>query len=169
MARKLTEKKVKKKYKPKTVLYDTMQYVKTGMAPMSTASTLVMTLKLKNHGALDNLRHHKGTKEDVTVLTHAFITAQSIADLKVGGSEEYSEALDTAQEAILTISNRSDKWKKVQATPVEVDNLIYGMDVHDAQLAICTVSELEKAILLAKTAIRCNHPGKRRFDTRETL
>lgn len=165
----MAKSKPRKKYVPKPVVWDTMQFVKTGMAPASTATKTVLSMRMKNISALERLKLGTGLQSDVVDLTHTMITAQSIAGLDVGGSKEYVTYLDTAQEALLTIATRFGVWKKIQATPLELDDIVYAVQIHDAQLDVCTISELEKAIILAKTAIQCNHPEKRKFDTRETV
>lgn len=151
-------KKPKKKYVPKPVTLDTMHWVKQGMMPASVAESTMTRVKIANYGALSSIKLGTGVGQDVVTLTHAFITAESIALQGIG--KEYQEELKEARKSLLSIAKRTVKWGKIEATPTELETLILGLEVHDAQLETCTVAELEKAITLAKNAIRYSHDQK---------
>jgi hypothetical protein len=149
----------KSKYKPKPVMLDNMQFVKSGMMPVTTAVDVVLSFSIANHDALSAISNGTGTPDNVKTLSHAFITSQSLADLGTGN--DWMEELDAAQQALLQIATRFQKWSKVQCTPAELEALNLGMEIHDAQVEGCTVAQLEKAVKRAKNAIRCNTPTRR--------
>jgi len=148
-------KKPRKKYVPREVIIDTMNWVKVGMQPATSIPDIVTDIKLQLHIALLSLKEGTALRSNVINLSHALITAQSIADRTVG--DDHRQTLDNGQLALLAIARRYDKWGKVQATSLELDDLILAIDVHDAQIDMCTVDEVTSAIKAAKVAIKCGH------------
>lgn len=138
-------------YRPVPVRKDTLQRVVTGLLPMATARDALLSFKIKNHAALVALVDGTATTDDVYVIGHAFITAQSLA---VGGhGKDWVPELNAAQEAWTKIANRYNKWGKLQIMEGELEAVDLGMQVFDKQMDTCTIQQFELAVARARKAI----------------
>ena len=132
------------KYRPKGVIYDTMNHVLSGMKIVGSIGAGT-TLKIKNHDALDNIRKGVGTRADIDVLIGAFNITEALA-LKAALGDEWKDEIRAAQDALLELGRRGAETGKFILRGPELTTFNTAMEIHDAQLDACTVSELEKAI-----------------------
>lgn len=145
-------KKRNKAYRPRQVIPDVMQYVKTGMAPLSVAATVLNRVQVANHGAMDSLTKGKGTRQDTITLGHMLITAKALAKHSIG--RDWLPELEEAEAALKAVQARGGRYVMRAA---EITALNLALEVHDAQLDGCTVKQMEDAITAAKDAILHNH------------
>lgn len=131
------------KYRPKGVIYDTMAHVTTGLAKVG-AIAAGTTLKIKNHGALEALRRGEATRDDIDVLIGAFNITEALARMRIG--DDWKDEIRAAQDALLAVGRRGAETGKFILRGPELTTFNLAMEIHDAQLDACTVSELEKAI-----------------------
>jgi hypothetical protein len=131
---------MRKKYKPKGVRADALTYVLSGIRPFSKVSYGV-TLRIKNHDALDKLRKGEADKETIDILIGTYNVAEGLVRQKIGA--EYREELRAGQDALLAVARRGGSFILKSN---ELNALNLAMEVHDAQLDVCTVVELERAI-----------------------
>lgn len=143
--------KKKSKYKPKPVRMDNMAWVTGGMLPVTAAKQAMLHLGIKNHGALTSLVQGTGVRDDAVVLRNAFITARAMAMLDIG--KEYRPDLDKAQVTIGELIARGDSTGRYLFKGPEIQAVNLGMEIHEAQLQICTIAKLEEAIMLAKNVV----------------
>lgn len=139
-------------YRPKNVILDTMQWVKQGMKTIDQTGPTATSLRLKNHLALEAMLKGDGTTDDIDVLIACFNVAEALAMRKLG--QEYRAEITAAQDAILAMSQRGIKVKRFLFTGPEMQAVRTGMDVHNAQLDVCTVADLEKALDLVARELR---------------
>lgn len=132
------------KYRPKGVIYDTMNHVLSGMKIVGSIGAGT-TLKIKNHDALDNIRKGLGTRADIDVLIGAFNITEALA-LKSSLGDEWRDEIRAAQDALLELGRRGAETGKFILRGPELTTFNTAMEIHDAQLDACTVSELERAI-----------------------
>jgi len=130
---------MRKKYRPKPIKTDVISYVLTGIRPFANVPYGV-TLRIKNHDALDKLRLGKADRETIDILIGAYNVAEGLIRLNIG--REYSEELRAGQDALLAVARRDRFILK----PQELTALNLAMEVHDAQLDVCTIVELERAM-----------------------
>lgn len=71
------------KYRPKGVIFDTMNHVLSGMKIVG-AIGAGTTLKIKNHDALDNVRRGIATRADIDTLIAAFNITEALAKMRIG-------------------------------------------------------------------------------------
>ena len=142
------------RYRPRHVNPQALNWVLNGFLPLGTASDAVMILRTKNHGALANLCRGASDPADVQVLTHAFITTMSLAELGTGC--DWVPEIEAAQAALLSMTQRGGRTGRLVFTGPELQAINLGMEVHDAQLDGCTIAQFEQAIHQAKNAIRRN-------------
>ena len=141
------------KYKPKGVMLDTMAWVMSGMKPINEVDSAGLTLKIKNHDALTNITQGRGTRDDVDIVIAAMNVTEALALL--GKGKDWHTEIRAAQDAVLKMAQRGlAKGDKFVFTGAEMQAVNLCMDVHDAQLDNCTVSELEKALKLVAQEIK---------------
>lgn len=141
----------KSKYKQKPVITDTMAWVTGGMLPVSVAKEAMLNLGIKNHGALACLVKGTGTRADAVMLRSAFITARALAMLDIG--KEYKPDLDKAQVTIAEMIARGDASGRYLFRGPEISIVNLGMEIHEAQMEVCTIAKLEEAVKLALNVV----------------
>ena len=141
------------KYKPKGVRLNTMLFVMQGMQKVDQVEGAGLTLKIKNHSALANITQGKGIRHDVDILIAAFNVTEALAIRNIG--QEYKTEIRAAQDCVLAMSRRGvAKDERFLFTGTEMQAVNLGMEIHDAQLEVCTVRELELALDLVENTIR---------------
>lgn len=131
------------KYRPKGLIVDTMNYVKSGMRVVSDISTGT-TLRIKNHDALRQICTGHGTRNDIDILICAFNITEALAMMRIG--DDWGNEIRAAQDALLAVGRRGVETGKFILRGPELTSFNLAMEVHDAQLDACTVAELEKAM-----------------------
>ena len=131
------------KYRPKGLIVDTMRHVMSGMKKVGSISAGT-TLKIKNHTALESMRRGVGTRDDIDVLIGAFNITEALAMMRIG--DDWKNEIRAAQDALLAVGRRGAETGKFILRGPELTHFNLAMEIHDAQLDACTVSELEKAI-----------------------
>jgi hypothetical protein len=143
----------KSKYKPKGVIVDTLSYVVSGMKPMASLKDQLLALQLKNHLALEALRLGEAEKADIDTIISAFNITEALARKGIG--QDYREEIQQAQDALLTCAKRGVEmgYRFVVKGP-ELKAINFVMQLHDEQLQVATVKELEKAVDLVNEFVR---------------
>lgn len=143
----------KSKYKPKGVRLDAITWVINGFRNISETGNAVLHLKIKNHESLECLRKGEATRIDIDTIIGAFNIAEALARMKIG--DDYAKEIKVGQDALLDVAKRGvgrdDKFV-LKATELSAINLT--MEIHDAQLEITTIGELEKAMKIVEQEIR---------------
>jgi len=143
----------KSKYKPKGVRLDATTWVINGFRNISETGDAVLHLKIKNHESLECLRKGEATRMDIDAIISAFNMAEALARMQIG--DDYSAEIKAGQDALLDAAkrgvNRDDRFV-LKAAELSAINLV--MEIHDAQLEITTIGELEKAMDIVAKEIR---------------
>jgi hypothetical protein len=139
------------KYRPRGVIHDPINYVLSGMKVVGNISAGT-TLKIKNHAALEEVRTGLGTRDDIDVLLCAFNVTEALAMMRIG--DDWKEEIRAAQDALLAVGRRGAETGKFILRGPELSAFNLAMEIHDAQLDTCTVSELEKAIDIVTEVIK---------------
>ena len=143
--------KKRSKYRPRGVIVDTMLFVASGMKRVGSINAGT-TLKIRNHGALENVRLGIGTREDIDVLIGAFNITEALAIMRIG--DDWKDEIRAAQDALLTVGRRGAETGKFILRGPDLTTFNLAMEVHDAQLDACTIAELEEAIKMVEMFIR---------------
>jgi len=141
----------KSKYKPREVRVDNLAWITSGMLPVSAAKEAMINLGIRNHGAMESLVKGQGTRGDAVTLRSACITARALAMLDLG--KEYKPDLDKAQVTIAEMIARGDSTGRYLFKGPEIATVNLGMEIHEAQLEICTIAKLEEAVKLALNVV----------------
>lgn len=140
------------KYRPKGVRLDVMTWVINGMRPVTDAADEILTLRIKNHMAMDTLRKGGGTKAEMDIVIAALNMTEALARLRIGG--ELADQIRAGQDALYTLAKRGANIGRFIFTGPELQAVNLAMEIHDAQLDVCTIAELEKAVEIVKQELR---------------
>lgn len=143
--------KKRSKYRPRGVIIDTMLFITSGMLRVGEISAGT-TVKIKNHAALENIRKGEGTRADIDMLVHAFNVTEALAIHRIG--DDWKDEIRAAQDALLAVGRRGVETGKFILRGPELTHFNLAMEIHDAQLDVCTVAELEKARALVDSIVK---------------
>lgn len=143
-----TTKNTRKKYVPKMVLKNPVSYVLEGFVPVRDHKTHFQRIQIKNSYALTALFKGKASNSDMSTLVAMSNIVEALCNLGFGA--EHSSVAEDGRNAILSILSRS----KYLPTGLEIKALQNLLDLHDAQLGVITVKELDKAIEFVKRGVR---------------
>lgn len=137
--------KKRSKYKPKGVRYDALNWVLSGLKPMN-ALAITTDLRIKNHNAMDVLRRGDATRHEVDVLIGMFNMTEAYTRLRPEFGLDWAEEIRAGQDALYAVAKRGVEGGRfiLKASELQAINLV--MELHDAQLDISTVRDLEKAM-----------------------
>ena len=147
-----TTKKPRKKYRPKPVLANPLGYVLESKTRVADRGSLLVDLKIKNHLAMSMLVRGQAKKDDMDKLVAMSNMTEALCALGFG--KEYQNVCIDGRYAILSIANRATKHGRFTPTGPEITMLNALMDLHDAQMEIITVKDMEKAIDVIRTKLR---------------
>jgi hypothetical protein len=134
----------KSKYKPKGVRLDTVSWVLSGMKPFTSVS-LAVDIRIKNHVAIEQLRLGQADKENIDILIGAFNMMEGFGRMGIG--TDWAEEIRAGQDALLSVAKRGvQRDMRFVATGPELKAINLAMEIHDAQLDVCTVRQLEQAL-----------------------
>jgi hypothetical protein len=143
----------KSKYKPKGVRLDATTYVLNGFRLVSATGGAALDLKIKNHSALEALRTGQAKRYDIDSIISALNVSEALSRLGIG--HEYVHEIKEGQDALLELSRRGiNRDDRFVAKASELTAINYGMELHDAQLDITTIAQLEKALDIVTNEIK---------------
>ena len=148
-------KKPRKKYKRKHTLQDPVGFVTERLTPVAKHESYLIDLQIKNSQAMAALLQGRATKRDMDILIAMSNTVEALQ--RNGFGADYADVAVNGREAILKIVWRAvDKLRFVPTGP-EINALNMLMELHDAQMEIITVQDMEDGIKLAKQLIKDKH------------
>ena len=140
------------KYRPRAILTNTLGYVVEGMTPIAKYDTYLVDLKIKNHLAMTTLTKGLATRNDIdTLIATANITE---ALYRLGFGREYANVVREGLDALRDVGRRGIETNKFILRSAEMNALNLMMELHDAQMDLITVKEMDKAIALVKEEFR---------------
>lgn len=145
-------KKPRKKYRPKPNLANPLGFVLESIAPVSSHTGYLVDLQLKNSGAMSALLRGQATKKHMDVLVAMSNIVEAL--LQLGFGKTYSGRAVDGREAILRIVWRAVDKLRFTPTGPEIQALNGLMELHDAQMQVITVKDMDDAIALAKRQLR---------------
>jgi len=138
------------KYTPRPKLADPVAWVINGFKPLAVVKDEHLKLLAKNHAAMDEITHGRGTKAHVDVLIAVVNMAEALYKVRDGLGRDWADEIRAGQDALLAMARRP----KFVFTGPEIQAVNTVLEIHDAQLSECTIAELESAIGLVKHVIR---------------
>jgi tRNA(Leu) C34 or U34 (ribose-2'-O)-methylase TrmL len=140
------------KYRPRNVLLNPVGFVLEGMTPVRAHDSYLLDLKIRNHDAMAKLLRAEATQADMDTL----IACSNITEAlyKLGFGEEYGEVCIGGREAIIGIAHRAVEHKRYVPTGPEINKLNLMMELHDAQMDVITIKDMERALAYAKNQFK---------------
>jgi len=151
-------KKPRKAYRPKARLVNPMDYVLEGFAPVSSAGSYLVDLKLHNHSAMTELLAGRATRKHMDTLIAMSNICEALQ--RNGFGVDYKDVTTEGRFAIISIIVRAVEKLKFIPTGVEIQMLNKLMELHDAQMDVITVLDMEKAITAAQRELRAKRAFK---------
>jgi hypothetical protein len=140
--------KKRSRYRPKLVRLDVMGFVQAGMKPLSAVGGELATLQIKNHGSLAALSHGQATQRDMDILICTSNMTEALA--KQGFGNDWAAEIAAGEAALCAVAAR-DRWI---CRGSELHAMRELLDVHDAQLEVVTVRNIETAMDYIDEVIR---------------
>jgi 5-formyltetrahydrofolate cyclo-ligase len=131
-------------YRPKPVLVNPLLYVLESFTPVRAHDSYLIDLKIKNHGALSNLTRGLADKEDVSTLINMVNVVEAL--YRLGFGREYGDVVKDGLEALHDMGRRGVQTGRFVLKAQEMSHLNLIMELHDAQMDLITVKDMEKAI-----------------------
>ena len=140
--------KRKKKYRPRPVLTNPMGYVLEGMAPIVFYGEYLLDLRVKHASALATLAQGQAKKDTIDTLISGSNMTQAFLNMGVG--TQYAADIRKGQDAIFALAARGAKLGRFVMTGEEMKAINDLFEIHDAQLDIATVNDIDYAIQVVK-------------------
>ena len=140
------------KYRPKGVRLDTIGYVVESMTPVTKHESFAVDLRLVNHMAMATLTRGEATKKDMDVLISALNITESLYMLGFG--REYRDVVNDGIRALRSVGKRGLESNKFILKADEMLALNEAMELHDAQLDVITIKDMERALHIVQEEIR---------------
>ena len=134
------------------MLSNPLGYVLESLTPVRNHSFPLTELKIKNHLAMTMLTTGKATKADMDKLVAMSNMTEALCALGFG--KEYQNVCADGRYAILSIVNRATQHGRFTPTGPEITMLNTLMELHDAQMEVITVKDVERALKLVQTRLR---------------
>ena len=141
-------KKPKKKYRPKPVMLNTMEFVKESIKPLVEHDSYVLDWKLKNNVAFAALLRAEATRKDLDTLVAARNIVEALVVTLKGVDVDGTLARSAA--ALIDICARANAGKGTAMKAAEIQAMRDLMQFHDALLDAVTVKQFETALAYAK-------------------
>jgi hypothetical protein len=140
------------KYRPKHVLQNPLGYVLESLTPVSQHDSFLIDVKIKAHMALVNLTQGKAVREDIDMLIQSVNVAEAL--YRMGFGTEYGDVMRNGLDALHSVGVRGAKSNRFILKSEEMTALNTIMELHDAQLEVITVKDMERAFKLVLEEFR---------------
>lgn len=140
--------KKRSKYRPKGVLINPVAYVLESMKPVKYHDGFLIDLKIKNHGAMEALTKGRAQRSDMDLLINMGNTVEAL--YRLGFGEDYGDVIKQGLDALHDVGQRGVQTGRFILKAHEMSHLNLLMELHDAQMEVITVKDMERASDLVK-------------------
>ena len=140
------------KYKPKHVLLNPVGFVLEGLSPVRSHSSFMVDLKIKNHGAMETLTKGLATRTDIDTLISMVNMTEAFA--RLGFGNDYSDVVRDGLQALRDVGRRGATSDSFILKAHEMNALNTAMELHDAQMEVVTLKDMDAAIALVREEYR---------------
>lgn len=140
------------KYRPKGVILNTVTYVMESMTPVAKHDNYLINLKIKNHAAMTELTRGRATKAEMDILISMCNITEAL--YRLGFGSEYGDVVSSGLVALRTVARRGLESNKFILRADEMTALNTVMELHDAQMDVITIKDMEGAIKLVSEEMR---------------
>ena len=142
----------KSKYKPKRVLLNPMGFVLESISPVRSHTAFMLDLKIKNHNAMDLLTKGRAARSDIDTLIAMVNMAEAFA--RLGFGSDYSDVVRDGLQALRDVGKRGVTSGSFVLKAHEMNALNTAMELHDAQMEVVTLKDMDAAIALVREEYR---------------
>lgn len=133
---------------------DNLTWVTAGLKKVGTLQSAGVSLKLKNHEALEAVLKGYANRDHVDVLISALNMAEALYYINNKLGSDWDAEIKGAQDAIYHMARRGIRLGSFVFNSAEMAAVKLAMSVHDEQLDNCTVREMEHSIDYVISRIR---------------
>jgi hypothetical protein len=136
------------KYKPKPVLLNPMGFVMENLSPVRSHTAFMLDLKIKNHAALEALTKGNASRADIDTLVAMGNVTEAFA--RMGFGKDYSDVVKQGLQALRSVGARGAASNRFILKAAEMSALNEFMELHDAQMEVVTLKDMDAAIALVR-------------------
>lgn len=140
------------KYRPKPQLANPLGYVLESMVPVAKHESYLVDLKIKNHLAMTTLTQGLATRNDIDTLIATVNITEAL--YRLGFGKEYADVVRDGLDALRDVGRRGVESGKFILKSSEMNALNLVMELHDAQMDLITIKDMEKAMNLVREEFR---------------
>ena len=140
------------KYRPKGVIMNTMAFVVESLTPVTKHDTYLVDLKIRNHMALTNLTQGKATRADMDDLIAMGNVTEALS--RLGFGKEHGDITMGGLDALHSVGKRGAESGRFILRSEEMRALNTLMDLHDAQMDVITIKDMERGLKLVNEEFR---------------
>jgi len=112
----------------------------------------MLDLKIKNHGAMSLLTKGKATRADIDTLIAMVNVTEAFA--RLGFGSDYSDIVRDGLQALRDVGKRGAASNSFILKASEMNALNSVMELHDAQMDVVTLKDMDAAIALVREEYR---------------
>lgn len=140
------------KYRPKHVLVNPVGYVLENLSPVNSHTSFMVDLKIKNHGAMDSLTKGKAKHTDIDMLISMVNMTEAFS--RLGFGKDYSDVVRDGLQALRDVGKRGAATGNFVLKAHEMNALNTVMELHDAQMDVVTLKDMDAAVALVREEYR---------------
>jgi hypothetical protein len=127
-------------------------YVLESITPVAKHEQYLVELKIKTHLAMSTLTKGLATRGDIDTLIATVNIVEAL--YRLGFGREYADVVKGGLDALRSVGKRGAESGRFILKSDEMNALNLAMELHDAQMDIITVKDMDKAIALVKEEFR---------------
>ena len=131
------------KYRPKGLIMNPIAYVMESMTPVAKHDNFLIDLKIKNHGAMTALTTGQAVRADIDALIAMSNICEAL--FRMGFGREYNDVVRQGSDALYAVGKRGAETGRFILRADEMTALNTLMELHDAQMDVITIKDMEKA------------------------
>jgi hypothetical protein len=131
-------------YRPKARYANPVDAVIERLTPVRAHTGYLVDLKIKNHGALASLMQGKATREDISTLMAMSNMCEALVRQGVGA--QFTDVMQAGFAAVRDAAQRFAAAGRVTLYAREIAALNEFIELHDAQMEVITVQDLDRAL-----------------------
>jgi hypothetical protein len=115
-----------------------------GLAPVTSHANYLLDVRIKNHGAMTALTQGRATRADMDILVASLNIVEAL--YRRGFGADYKDVVHAGLEALRSVGARGAATNKFILRADEMRALNEAMELHDAQLEVITVRDMDIAV-----------------------
>ena len=134
------------RYKPRPMLANPVAFVCESVKPLAQHADHLIELKIKHHAAMAELTQGRAVRSDLDSLIA--MSNMTEAMCRLGFGQAYRAIATAGQHALLAVCSRGAASGRFILRAEEMSALNDLLELHDAQMDIATVGDIDRALKL---------------------